>query len=270
LHVELMLDLEFAEFSDDGRSRDHNEDYLGHYSPPSAVDSRRGWLFALADGVGGQDAGEVASMTAVESLVSDFEKSPAHEPLIAVLPKLVQEANHRVYLAGAGRRAGAPSIATTVVACGVRFDRAVVAHVGDSRCYLIRRGEATQLTRDHTVVNDQVRLGLLSARQAAAAETRNLLSRCLGNDLFVNVDVSDHLLLTGDVLLLCSDGMHNSVSSADMVSAVSRSTPLPNAAQSLVKLANERDGSDNISVQLVRIRAVERVGMYRGRPYKLS
>lgn len=266
----LMLDLEFAELSDDGRSRDHNEDYLGHYAPPSKVENRRGWLFVLADGVGGQESGEVASMTAVESLISGYEKSALHEPLTTTLPKLVQDANHRVYLAGAGRRAGAASIATTLVACGVRFDRAVVAHVGDSRCYLIRRGEVTQLTRDHTVVNDQVRLGILTARQAAAANTRNLLSRSVGNDLFVNVDVSDHLLVAGDVLLLCSDGLHNSVTPADMTSVLRRTTPLDAAAKSLVALANERDGSDNISIQLIRIRAVERVGMYRGRLYKLS
>jgi PPM family protein phosphatase len=265
-----MLDLEFAGASDDGRIRDHNEDYIGHYAPPSPGEHRKGWLFALADGVGGQDSGEVASRTAVESLVSDFPRSPQHDPLTTVLPKLVQEANNRVYLAGAGRRAGAPAIATTLVTCGIRFDRAVVAHVGDSRCYLIRRGDVSQLTRDHTLVNDQVRLGLLSARQAATAENRNILSRCLGNDLFVNVDVSEHLLLAGDVLLLCSDGLHNSVTPADMAKAAHRTAALPGAAQSLVRLANERDGGDNISVQLIRIRSVERVGMYRGRLYKLS
>lgn len=264
-----MLDLEFAEVTNDGKTRDHNEDYLGRYAPLTSADKRRGWLFVLADGVGGQESGEVASMTAVESVVSEFEKSPLHEALTTVLPKLVQQANHRVYLAGAGRRAGAAAIATTLVACAVRFDRATIAHVGDSRCYLIRRGEVTQLTRDHTWVNDQVRMGLMTAKQATTATTRNVLSRCLGNDLFVNVDVSDHLLLPGDVLLQCTDGLYNSVTPADMANAIHRTQPLQPAAESLVALANERDGGDNISIQLIRILAVERVGMYRGRLYKL-
>jgi serine/threonine protein phosphatase PrpC len=88
-------------------------------------------------------------------------------------------------------------MATTVVACAFRYDRVVVAHVGDSRCYLIRHGLASQITRDHTVVAEQVRMGLLSAREAAEAETRHLLSRSLGNDLFVNVEIGDRQVHVG-------------------------------------------------------------------------
>ena len=130
------------------------------------------------------------------------------------MPRIIQAANQRVFEAAAdvvekGRRAG--SIATTIVACAIRYDRATVAHVGDSRCYLIRRGEVTQLTRDHTVASEQRRLGILTSRQAASANTSNLLSRSLGSEMFVNVDTSDHLLTAGDVLLLCSDGLYRSV-----------------------------------------------------------
>jgi len=142
--------------------------------------------------------------------------------------------------------------------------------VGDSRCYLIRHGHATALTRDHTVVGQQARLGLISAKAAAVSETRHVLSRSLGQGMFVGVETSDHLLLAGDVLLLCSDGLHGPVPSADVAHMVTRNTDLKAAARELIDAANERDGGDNVSVQLVRIRSVERVGMYRGRPYKLA
>jgi protein phosphatase len=152
----------------------------------------------------------------------------------------------------------------------VRFDRVVVSHVGDSRCYSIRHGQATALTRDHTVVGEQARLGLISAREAAEAETRHILTRSLGSGMFVGVETSDHLVLSGDVLLLCSDGLHGAVPAADMADIVTRNTDLNAAARELIDAANERDGNDNVSVQLIRIKSVERVGMYRGRPYKLA
>jgi protein phosphatase len=155
------------------------------------------------------------------------------------------------------------------VVCALRFDRVTVAHVGDSRCYLIRGNEATLLTRDHTVVNEQVRLGLLTAKEAAESNTRNVLTRSLGMDLVANVEIGDSQVQAGDVLLLCSDGLHGSVEGADMAAAVRRSHRLDDAAKVLVALANERDGGDNISIQLIRVKSVERVGMYRGRPYKL-
>jgi protein phosphatase len=160
-------------------------------------------------------------------------------------------------------------MATTIVACALRYDRVVVAHVGDSRCYLVRLGHASALTKDHTVASEHARMGLITSKEAAKASTRHLLSRSLGAELFVNVDTSEHQVLTGDVLVLCSDGLHGSVTGADIAGVVSRVNDLNAAAEKLINLANERDGGDNISVQLIRIRGVERVGMYRGRPYKL-
>jgi protein phosphatase len=120
------------------------------------------------------------------------------------------------------------------------------------------------------VVGERSRLGLISAREAAQAETRHILTRSLGGAMFVGVETRDHLLLSGDVLLLCSDGLHGAVPAADMAEIVTRNTDLNAAAQELIDAAKERDGSDNISVQLIRIRSVERVGIYRGRPYKLA
>jgi protein phosphatase len=109
----------------------------------------------------------------------------------------------------------------------------------------------------------------MSAKEAAKAETRHVLSRSLGMDLFVNVDVSEHQVIAGDVLLLCSDGLHGPVSPAEIARSVEQSSGLEQAARKLVELANENDGKDNVSVLLIGIRNVERVGMYRGRPYKL-
>ncbi len=265
-----MLDVEFVQLSDPGRSRDHNEDYLGYAEPESPQNARsHGWLFALADGVGGHDHGEVASRTAVEHLVCGFREAPAAEPLGDLLTRLVRSANHEVYDAGRKAGLGSTRMATTIVACALRYDRLAVAHAGDSRCYLLRNGQALPLTRDHTVANDQVKLGILSAKEAAESPNRHLLVRSLGNDLFVSVDLSEHQMLPGDVLVLCCDGLHNSVAGSEIAALAGHGADLNAAARKLIALANDRDGSDNISVSIIRIRDVERVGMYRGRPYKL-
>jgi protein phosphatase len=162
-----------------------------------------------------------------------------------------------------------PGMASTIVVAALRFDRASIAHVGDSRCYLIRSGDVRQITRDHTVAADQQRLGLISAEEAAESSQRHILSRSLGTNLFVNIEVNEIQLLRGDILLLFSDGLHGALTPVEMAEATRRHRDLADAAQELVNRANEQDGSDNISVQLIRIRTVERMGMYRGRPYKL-
>jgi serine/threonine protein phosphatase PrpC len=264
------LELEFAQVSDVGRVRDHNEDYYGHWLPetPEQVQSH-GWMFAVADGVGGHDMGEVASRLAIESLTEGFRRAKPGEPHTTVLQRLVQAANTRIYEAGKAASPGGVNMATTIVACALRYDRAVIAHVGDSRCYLIRRGQATQLTRDHTMVADQVRLGVMSAKDAATAETRHLLSRSVGHDLFVAVDTSEHQVVSGDVLMLCSDGLHGPIPAEELADVVASHPNLEYGARKLVELANQRDGADNATLQLIRILHVERVGMYRGRPYKL-
>src|SRR5690348_15019691 len=125
-----MLDVEFAQLSDTGQVRSHNEDYVGHFLPTTPILVRtHGWLFVLADGVGGQEKGEVASQTAVECILGGFRSAPGHEPHSSLLPKLVKTANQEVFEAGMAAAPGGVSMATTVVACAMRFDRAVIAHV---------------------------------------------------------------------------------------------------------------------------------------------
>jgi serine/threonine protein phosphatase PrpC len=264
------LHVEFAQISDPGKQRGHNEDYLGHVVPGSPARGRsHGWLFVLADGVGGSEKGEVASQAAVEYLTAGFHEASPSEGLSALLMRLAQEANVQIYQTGREHSPGGTSMATTLVACAFRYDRVVVAHAGDSRCYLIRQGQTRLLTRDHTVAQDQARIGLLTAQEASESSTRHVLSRSLGTDLFVNIETSDIQVYPDDVLLLCCDGLYHSIPPSEMAAVAGHGGDLKVAAQRLVDLANDRDGSDNISVQLIRVRSVERVGMYRGRPYKL-
>jgi PPM family protein phosphatase len=265
-----MLEVEFAQLSDPGTVRPRNEDCLGHVAPSSEEQARtHGWLFVLADGVGGQQQGEVASRAAVEEVVAGFRRAPAMETHGSLLTRLVQSANARIYDTGAlSGRMGLP-MASTVVVCALRLDRATVAHVGDSRCYLIRGGKPRVLTNDHTVANEQIHLGILSKSDAESVNTKHLLTRSLGGDLFVKVDVNEVQLQSADILLLCSDGLHGALSDQEIAYTASHGGDLNAAAKSLVASANQQDGSDNVSVQLIAVRNVERTGMYRGRPYKL-
>lgn len=265
-----MLDVEFSQLSDAGTVRPRNEDYLGYVLPSSPAQVRsHGWLFVLADGVGGQRQGEVASRAAVEEVVANFRRAPAMESHGSLLNHLVQAANARICETEAITGPAGSGMSSTVVVCALRFDRATIAHVGDSRCYLIRNQKARAITHDHTVANEQLRLGLLSRNEAKSATTRHVLSRSLGSGLFVKVEVNEVPLLPGDVLLLCSDGLHGAVTDEEIASTVNRNHDLETTARELVNIANQQDGGDNVSVQLIRVRSVERMGMYRGRPYKL-
>jgi PPM family protein phosphatase len=265
-----MLDIEFAQISDLGRVRLNNEDYFGHVVPSTPEEaSSHGWLFVLADGVGGHGGGEIASQTAVETLLEGFRHARKGDSPSNLLQRLVRSANARVL--DVALRSGKENVgmSTTLVACALRHDRAAIAHVGDSRCYLVRNLQASVLTQDHTVASDHARLGLLSEDQAANSDTRHILTRSLGSELVVGVEITDQQVIPGDVLLLCSDGLHGALEPQEIAKLVGAEPDLNAAARNLVTLASERDGSDNATVQLIRVRSVERVGMYRGRPYKL-
>lgn len=263
------LDVEFAALTDVGRVRANNEDYFGQAVPDSPERARsHGWLFVLADGVGGHNQGEVASRITVETVLSGFRSSPAVNSFEPFLLRLVKEANSEVCEAGIAAGPAGAGMSTTVVACAIRHDRAYVAHVGDSRCYLIRDGQIRPLTRDHTVANEQMRLGLIAAGQAGPI-TRHALSRSIGGELFVNVESGIFAIYPGDILLLCSDGLHGAVPDSKIAATVAAAPDLDSAARDLIALANELSGDDNVTVQLARIRGVERMGVYRGRPYKL-
>jgi len=181
----------------------------------------------------------------------------------------VQAANARICETEALAGPAGAGMSSTIVVCALRFDRATIAHVGDSRCYLIRNVRARVITNDHTVANEQLHMGILSKAEAEEANTRHVLSRSLGGNLFVKVDVTELQVQPGDVMLLCSDGLHGAVSSDEIATTVGRGSDLNVAARELVASANRQDGDDNVSLQLIAVRNVERIGMYRGRPYTL-
>lgn len=265
-----MLDVQYGQASDPGKVRSNNEDAMGWFIPISRHQARsHGFLFAVADGVGGTDLGEVASSTAIAVVTKEFGEAQDDTMLIALMPRLIQHANAAVHDCRLAPQYRGKSMATTLVACAVRHDQAVVSHVGDSRCYLVRNGHARQVTQDHTLVNEQRKMGILSASDAAESESRHVLIRSLGPELFISPDTTAVTLQAGDVLVLCTDGLHDEMSEKAIANIASQSKTAEEIARELVARAVEIDGNDNTSAQVIRVRAVETVGMYRGRPYRL-
>ena len=265
-----MLDVQYGQASDTGKIRTNNEDALGSFIPASRHLARsHGYLFAVADGVGGMDLGEVASATAIATVTKEFGQAQEGSLLTGLLPRLVQHANAAVHDCRMAPEYRGKNMATTLVACALRYNQAIVSHVGDSRCYLVRGGQARQITEDHTWVNQQRKLGLISAADVSSSESRHVLIRSLGPELFVSPDTTAVTLQAGDVLVLCTDGLHDEMSDRDIAGIVSQQKPAEELARELVMRAVEIDGNDNTTAQVIRVRAVEQVGMYRGRPYRL-
>ena len=198
-----------------------------------------------------------------------FAKAPSGSMLISLLPRLVQQANAAVHDCTLDPQYQGRKMATTLVTCALRHDQAVVSHVGDSRCYLIRNGHAKQITQDHTWVNEQRKMGLLTAQEAAESESRHVLVRSMGPEMFVSPDTTVLTLLPNDVLVLCTDGLHDEMPEPLMAEIVSQKKNMQEIATELVARAVEIDGGDNTTAQVIRVRSVEQVGMYRGRPYRL-
>ncbi len=265
-----MLDVQFGEASDFGKVRTNNEDAMGSFVPASRQQARsHGFLFVVADGVGGMDLGEVAAATAVSAVTEQFAKAQSGAMLISLVPRLIQQANAAVHDRRLEPEYQGKSMATTLVACALRYDQAVVSHVGDSRCYLVRNGQARQITQDHTWVNEQRKMGLISASEIPSSDSRHVLMRSLGPEMFVSPDTTVLTLLPGDVLVLSTDGLHDEMSDAEIASIVSQKKDAAQIARELVARAVEIDGGDNTTAQVIRVRSVEQVGMYRGRPYRL-
>lgn len=265
-----MLDVQFGQASDAGKVRTNNEDCMGSFIPSSHQQARsHGYLFAVADGVGGLDLGEVASATAISVLIEEFGKAQAGAMLISLLPRLIHYANAAVHDCTLAAELRGKRMATTVVACAMRHDQAIVSHVGDSRCYLVRNGHARQITQDHTWVNEQRKLGVISAREVAESHARHILVRSLGPERFVSPETTALTLQPGDVLVLSTDGLHGETSSLELARIASQQKSADEIASELVAGAVEIDGQDNTTAQVIRVRSVEQAGMYRGHPHGL-
>jgi PPM family protein phosphatase len=265
-----MLDVQYGQASDFGKVRTNNEDAAGSFIPSSRQQARsHGFLFAVADGVGGLDLGEVASATAVSVITEEFAKAQSGSMLISLVPRLIQQANSAVHDCTLSPKHHGVKMATTIVACALRYDQAIISHVGDSRCYLVRNGKARQVTQDHTLVNEQRKIGLISESEIANSDSRHVLLRSLGPEMFVSPDTSAVTLQPGDVLVLCTDGLHDEMKEGEIAEIASQKKDAAQIARELVTRAVEIDGGDNTTAVVIRVRSVEQVGMYRGRPYRL-
>jgi len=255
-----MLDVVFGQASDAGRVRPLNEDAVASFVPRSREESdSRGWLFAVADGAGGRNLGEVASARAIRVITESFAQSPENTPPAMVLPALIQAANTSVRQEGLSPERRGHPMTTTIVACALRHDQAVISHVGDSRCYLVRDGKATQLTPDHTWVNEQRTLGLITAIAAEQSEKRHVLTRCLGPEPTVAIDTTTTTLKPGDALVLCTDGLYDAMYPEDIARFAAQDCHAEQIAKDLVAYAVEADGSDNATAQVIQIKLIESV-----------
>ncbi len=255
--------------TDRGRTRDHNEDTFLLADLATAVpvrDSRsenllvgdRGALYLVADGMGGAAAGELASEMAATSihryLVDTWQSDPhVSETTFATrLREAVELANLHIREAHAREHPEVRGMGTTVTVAGIWRDHLYLAQIGDSRGYLVRNGQARQLTRDQSLTQRLVDVGELTEEEAEASERRNIILQALGPDALVKVDVSSQALQQGDVLIICSDGLSNLVRRDDIARIVSEDPDLATVCHSLVTLANERGGPDNITVIAAR------------------
>jgi PPM family protein phosphatase len=234
---------DLALLSDVGTNRENNEDACG-----SHAESENCVIFAVADGVGGYEGGEVASAQAVEVTLNFFRDSPDGWGPAKRLHRAVQQANIEIH----NRALTVPELrrmATTLTAVVVSDGMLYAAHVGDCRIYHIRRGKVRQITKDHTVVQERVRMGLISPARARHHPDRSALSRCLGHELIVAIDRITLPLEQDDQLLVCTDGLY-SVFEDDELGQLIRGVEAAKACRRLIDLANQRGTADNLTVAI--------------------
>jgi PPM family protein phosphatase len=236
--------------TDVGKTRDHNEDSFGVGAPDQA--ERLGDLLVVCDGMGGHAAGEVASKIGVETILAIYY-GEASEDRAHVLEQAFEQANEQIYARGNG------SMGTTGVAALLLHDALHIANVGDSRAYLIRDGEIRQISRDHSFVGDQVAAGLITADQARSSPHRNVITRALGYQSGVTVDLFRWPLQIDDIIVLCSDGLHGLVTDAEIARIAGEATP-EDAVHQLIDLANSRGGTDNITVAIAQVEQLDWIG----------
>ena len=248
--------------TDVGRVRTNNEDCYRIVAPQN--------LFVLSDGMGGEAHGEVASALAVETVVKhclDDDANPASLILGEMQPgwsaktkrlsTAVHLANENIFKS-AEENPERHGMGATLTAAWIDGTKLSIAHVGDSRAYLLRSGSLLQLTRDHSLVAEQVRRGILTAAEAEESEMQSVLLRALGAQPEIEVDAEEHILFPRDVLLLCCDGLTRMVTEPEIAGTLQAETNPTRAAEKLIALANERGGLDNITVIVVRLDKVSK------------
>jgi protein phosphatase len=241
-----------------GMKKKENQDYYSYFLPQNTQARKKGILLVLADGMGGHFGGALASKTAVETLITEFYND--HQSNTAKsLEEAFLKANAEVYAKGQAMNVS-QGMGTTLTAVALKNDRMYYAHVGDSRGYTIGPNRIAQFTRDHSLVAGLVRAGAISKEEAQTHPDRNVITRAIGMEKHINVDVSPigWILKKNYYILLCCDGLHTMVSDAEMLATVRKSETPDAACETLVAQANNNGGPDNITVLLARI---DKVGL---------
>ena len=245
--------------TDLGSVRENNEDKFDMLEPadPGFL-AVKGRLYGVADGMGGHSAGQIASELTLKTVIQRYYRDPSHH-IVESLREAIGKANCLVFETAQliPERQG---MGTTLTVAVLREDRLTVAHVGDSRAYIIREGEARQLTHDHSLVAEQVRMGAITAEDAAVSPLRNIILRSIGTGPQVEADFYEAVVQVGDFLVICSDGLTGHVNAAEIAELVAspaaRRRGPSLAAYRLVDLANTRGGRDNITVVIVEVTAI--------------
>lgn len=250
----LIATLRMGAKTDLGRVRDNNEDKFDFFEPEDpTVLATKGCFYAVADGMGGHSAGQVACELALKTVIETYFSHPSADTEDS-LRHAVVEANALIYET-AQTIPDRQGMGTTLTAVIVREDRLTVAQVGDSRAYLLRNRQITQLTDDHSWVAEQVRLGSMTLAEAQISPFRNIITRSIGTSAAVEPDVFTHDLQAGDTLVLCSDGLSGHLEPSEIQAVAEQHSPSA-AALSLVEAANERGGRDNITAVVLAVRAL--------------
>jgi protein phosphatase len=250
-----VLQLDMASCTDRGRMREHNEDAL-------ACDAVAG-VAVLADGMGGYAAGEVASGAAASQVAAELARLKAEYPVLSPADMMqgmhdaIRRVNTQIYRA-ARKDPRYTGMGTTLVAAAFTGQVAVIAHAGDSRAYLLRDGRLRRMTKDHSLLQERIDLGLIQADDPAGDAVRNLITRALGVDPLLEPEIGVHGMRDGDRVLLCSDGLSDMISDARIEQVLLQHADEPQqAARELVEQANAAGGRDNISVILIGLRLAD-------------
>lgn len=237
--------------TDTGLVRDHNEDFVSHWEPSSETEeAQNGWLYIVADGVGGADAGEVASELTSERTISHYLAQTDEPDWGQRLLNAMQAANTDLRQFVLDRNDNS-RMATTMVAAVLKENHALIANVGDSRGYLWRNGRIQQITKDQSLVAKLVEEGAITEEEAHFHPRRNVILYSLGSERSPQIDLFMQPLEPGDILLLCSDGLTRHLADEE-IAQILGSEPPEKASISLVRKANERGGEDNISVGVIQ------------------
>src|SRR5512142_2423288 len=246
------MELIYAELSSPGPARENNEDFVGSWQPQTLEEKRnRGAAAVLADGVGGMERGEVASRLAVETALKTFREARGEQSPQQLITQMFNAANLAVYDKGMEDH-GKARMATTLAVVVLRNNEITVGNVGDSRVYLVRKA-----------TSKQQKFGLISEQEAKTSDKRSVLTRSVGQEPMIRVDVESATVFKGDTVVLCSDGLYAHVGDSEIAEIVTRLSPAQ-ACRQLVALAEQRGTDDNLSVQVIQINEVEKVALYRG------